>query len=735
LSASLFACGDDDDTNGTAGTAGTGGAAGMGGAGGGEPSGTINYTGIAAGWLDGVSSAGFTVCVHDTETCTATDDEGNFTLEGVAADSELIITFVADDGARIAFPIVTGADDMTADRSFTVVNRSIADILVASAPGATGGVDDAKSILTFYVGNGGYANSLRGLPGVTVAYDGPDADKAINYIIPIAGAPGVGVGDQSVTETGTPGNGFVANVEPGDYTMTFDADGRDCTPDFGWPGAEGSAANTFRVPTIPGFATFTFIRCQSDTTVSANGTVFEFGTGGPMVGGEVCMNWAENDDGTFANTNCETTNENGLVVHNDLPADTQFLAVGSKDDYMTVIGTFETLIDDITWAGFSAPVSSILLAAASVGVTVDDSKGHVIMTVINENGESLDGYDVTIADSEISAVYASSTALDPSMTATGRNGFATFFNLDAGNYVVTVEKEGVLCTTNATSWLTVGGYAAPVQAGAMTIIAVTCIDEPGPLFGEPAEAIDAPMCSEDEGADNCATVCGFFVACGVALCPGIQDSSEWAISAATSGMQAACEASCEETPQLIDIVCQHSSCNETLSLAVASQEGFGDFCNSGLTTLLDTATAAAEAEGSIVTTAFDLVSATENIVTTLGNEGPMTVFLPVDAAFALLDSDLVDMVVADEMLRELVLSYHIVEAGLAAADVVAAIEGGLESIDTLGGPVSLALVDGQVLVGGATVIQTDIFASNGVVHLIDTVILPPEPAGNDEDGQ
>ena len=68
----------------------------------------------------------------------------------------------------------------------------------------------------------------------------------------------------------------------------------------------------------------------------------------------------------------------------------------------------------------------------------------------------------------------------------------------------------------------------------------------------------------------------------------------------------------------------------------------------------------------------------------------------------------------------------IVDAGLPAADVVALIEGGADSVDTLGGTISLALVEGQVVIGGATVITTDLFTSNGVIHLIDQVILPPE---------
>ena len=72
------------------------------------------------------------------------------------------------------------------------------------------------------------------------------------------------------------------------------------------------------------------------------------------------------------------------------------------------------------------------------------------------------------------------------------------------------------------------------------------------------------------------------------------------------------------------------------------------------------------------------------------------------------------------------LSYHVVDAGLPAADVIALIEGGADSVETLVGSVPLALVDGQVVIGGATVITADIFTSNGVIHLIDQVILPPE---------
>ena len=100
---------------------------------------SINYTGVAADWLaDGISQA-YTVCVYETENCTTTDEEGNFTLENVAANAEVLFTMVGEDNARIAFPVVTGAEDTTNTRPFTVVTRALADIMVASVPTENGG--------------------------------------------------------------------------------------------------------------------------------------------------------------------------------------------------------------------------------------------------------------------------------------------------------------------------------------------------------------------------------------------------------------------------------------------------------------------------------------------------------------------------------------------------------------------------------------------------------------------
>ncbi|MBV72455.1 MAG: hypothetical protein CMH52_14110 [Myxococcales bacterium] len=704
LSLALAACGDDDSSSSSSG---------------GD---TIAYSGLSAQWIAGTPSATFTVCVHGTENCTTTDEDGAFTLEGVAANSEVIFTFVGEDNARIAFPIVTGAEDTTADRTFTVVTRAIADILVASAPGATGGVDDTKSILTFYVGNGGY-DLLSGLAGVTASYDGPQAGEPINYIVPIADEPGVAIGTQDVTETTSAGNGFIANIEPGDYTFSFDAGGRSCAPDFAWPGSDST---TFRVPGLEGFATFTFIRCTTEETVTVSGAVTDLLASEPVAGAEICAHSGLNDDGTYADSNCATTAEDGTVEHT-LAGDTQYLVEATKDGFLTVIGTFQTLMADLTWAGWLSPAEDIILAAATAGVTVDDEKGHIVVSVRNESNQLLDGYAISIEGSELAAAYNDGALLDPSLEATSRSGLAAFFNVDAGTYTVNVVKEGALCVTNATSWAFGSGYTAPVRANAVTGIVVTCIDTPSPLFGEPEEPIAAPACVEGDAETNCTEACNFFVGCAIALCPGLDGASEWEMTSSETASMALCKETCEAQPALLDIVCQHTTCNETLTFGVTTVEATANACNNGLPTILEAAAASAAAEESNVTQVVGLVTESESVQSILGAEGPMTVFLPVDEAFAALDMGLLEMVGSDPALRDSVLSYHVVEAGLPAAAVVAAIEGGMSTVDTIGGTISLELVDGKVVVGGAEVIATDIFAKNGVIHLIDSVILPPAP--------
>lgn len=109
------------------------------------------------------------------------------------------------------------------------------------------------------------------------------------------------------------------------------------------------------------------------------------------------------------------------------------------------------------------------------------------------------------------------------------------------------------------------------------------------------------------------------------------------------------------------------------------------------------------------------------LVETLKGEGPFTVFAPTDEAFGKLPAGTVEGLLADPAKLSDILLYHVVAGKVMAADVV-----NLTSADTvLGQPVTIAVTDGQVKINDATVIITDIETSNGVIHVIDSVILPP----------
>jgi uncharacterized surface protein with fasciclin (FAS1) repeats len=110
------------------------------------------------------------------------------------------------------------------------------------------------------------------------------------------------------------------------------------------------------------------------------------------------------------------------------------------------------------------------------------------------------------------------------------------------------------------------------------------------------------------------------------------------------------------------------------------------------------------------------------LVETLSGPGPFTVFAPNNAAFEKLPAGTVDALLADPT-GDLtaILQLHVVSGEISSEQAIAAAG---TNIDTLGGPVAVAL-DGETLtVGGAAVIATDIPASNGVIHVIDTVITP-----------
>jgi len=123
-----------------------------------------------------------------------------------------------------------------------------------------------------------------------------------------------------------------------------------------------------------------------------------------------------------------------------------------------------------------------------------------------------------------------------------------------------------------------------------------------------------------------------------------------------------------------------------------------------------------------------------DLVTTLQSAGPFTVFAPTNAAFAKLPQGTVETLLKAENKATLakILTYHVVAGNFNAAAVVKAItaaKGSLSLTTVSGGILIASLKDGKVILtdekgGVATVIVTDLAASNGVIHVIDTVVLP-----------
>jgi len=123
-----------------------------------------------------------------------------------------------------------------------------------------------------------------------------------------------------------------------------------------------------------------------------------------------------------------------------------------------------------------------------------------------------------------------------------------------------------------------------------------------------------------------------------------------------------------------------------------------------------------------------------DLVTTLQSAGPFTVFAPTNAAFAKLPQGTVETLLKAENKATLakILTYHVVAGNFNAAAVVKAIttaKGSLSLTTVSGGILVASLKDGKVILtdekgGVATVIATDLTADNGVIHVIDTVVLP-----------
>jgi uncharacterized surface protein with fasciclin (FAS1) repeats len=168
-----------------------------------------------------------------------------------------------------------------------------------------------------------------------------------------------------------------------------------------------------------------------------------------------------------------------------------------------------------------------------------------------------------------------------------------------------------------------------------------------------------------------------------------------------------------------------------LALVAAACGGDDSDSEATATTVATTTTTVAEEmmDETIVDVAVNngfstLVTAVQaaGLVDTLAGDGPFTVFAPTDEAFAALPPGMLDGILADTDALTAILTYHVVSGKVLAADVV-----GLSSATSLqGDDIAIEVVDGGVVLNGTTnVTATDVEASNGVVHVIDSVLLPP----------
>lgn len=135
-------------------------------------------------------------------------------------------------------------------------------------------------------------------------------------------------------------------------------------------------------------------------------------------------------------------------------------------------------------------------------------------------------------------------------------------------------------------------------------------------------------------------------------------------------------------------------------------------------TIVETAVAA----GSFKTLAAALTAA--DLVETLQGEGPFTVFAPTDDAFAKLPKGTIKTLLKPANKEKLasILTYHVVSGKVLAKQVV-----DLNEAKTVGGKnVAIKVVDGKVHINDSTVVTTDIICSNGVIHVIDAVLMPPK---------
>jgi uncharacterized surface protein with fasciclin (FAS1) repeats len=147
-------------------------------------------------------------------------------------------------------------------------------------------------------------------------------------------------------------------------------------------------------------------------------------------------------------------------------------------------------------------------------------------------------------------------------------------------------------------------------------------------------------------------------------------------------------------------------------LAIAAM-ALGSIITAQAADIVDTAVSA----GQFNTLAKALTEA--GLVSTLKGPGPFTVFAPTDAAFAKLPKGTLESLLADKEKLKAVLTYHVVPGKVMAADVK---PGNVKTVQ--GSEAKISVKGSNVMIDKAKVVKTDVTADNGVIHVIDTVILP-----------
>jgi uncharacterized surface protein with fasciclin (FAS1) repeats len=131
--------------------------------------------------------------------------------------------------------------------------------------------------------------------------------------------------------------------------------------------------------------------------------------------------------------------------------------------------------------------------------------------------------------------------------------------------------------------------------------------------------------------------------------------------------------------------------------------------------------AVATAAGSFNTLATALTAA--GLIETLQGPGPFTVLAPTDEAFAKIPEADLQALLADKDALTKVLTYHVIAGNVPSSDVVTL----TEATTVEGRKITIAVVDGKVVINGtSTVVTPDVAASNGVIHVIDAVLMPPQ---------